>query len=424
MPLRRFQSKEPATRWAVLIIPIILLGAFGFGTYAIIYHLCVQYLIRQRGETGLATAFLVLYAIFFPLTIAPYLRVLYTAQTNPGAVPWTDDRIREEEEKERNRHLKPKRSWWKKPKPEDAESRPWNPPDQNPDSPGLENFYSKNVFVCEGDGRPKWCSECRSWKPDRASHSSELGRCIRKMDHLCPWVGGMVSETSFNFFFQFTLWCLCYCIVCLACSAYCLTKQRQEPGGLDGVTVGAIALSAFFGFFSFGMTGTSANFVFQNKTNIDLLRKDHVHQLAVRVPRGTRSTSEYQTITYPLTQPSGWPAANAQMNADGQTSSDSSTATRDQQASRTFAILRTEPGENPWDLGYYGNFKVVMGNTLWEWILPIKHSPCCNHDSMDSDYKLGPLVEELATRVNLPRKRSKSDHTVEMTQTSIPDRSA
>jgi palmitoyltransferase len=154
----------------------------------------VGYLIREKGQNGTAIAFIVLYAVFLPLTVAPYLRVFYAAQYNAGVVPWTADREREEEEKRLERKKKP-RTWGMKKREEDIEARPWNPPDQNPDSPGLERFYSKNIFVCEADGRPKWCSECRSWKPDRASHSSELGHCVRKMDHLCPWVGGMVSET-------------------------------------------------------------------------------------------------------------------------------------------------------------------------------------------------------------------------------------
>jgi palmitoyltransferase len=57
----------------------------------------------------------------------------------------------------------------------------------DPDSPGLELFYTKDVFVCGMDGRPKWCSECAVWKPDRTHHSRDAGRCIRKMDHFCPW---------------------------------------------------------------------------------------------------------------------------------------------------------------------------------------------------------------------------------------------
>jgi palmitoyltransferase len=33
----------------------------------------------------------------------------------------------------------------------------------DPDSPGLELFYTKDVFVCSTDGRPIWCSECCNW---------------------------------------------------------------------------------------------------------------------------------------------------------------------------------------------------------------------------------------------------------------------
>jgi palmitoyltransferase len=60
-------------------------------------------------------------------------------------------------------------------------------PDWNPDSPGLEQFYTKDVFLCESDGKPKWCSECCNWKPDRTHHCRDIGRCVRKMDHFCPW---------------------------------------------------------------------------------------------------------------------------------------------------------------------------------------------------------------------------------------------
>lgn len=57
----------------------------------------------------------------------------------------------------------------------------------DPDSPGLELFYTKDVFSSELDGKPKWCSHCANWKPDRTHHCSDAGRCILKMDHFCPW---------------------------------------------------------------------------------------------------------------------------------------------------------------------------------------------------------------------------------------------
>jgi len=54
-------------------------------------------------------------------------------------------------------------------------------------APGLQDFYNRDVFVCQGDGRPIWCTTCENWKPDRAHHCREIERCVRKMDHFCPW---------------------------------------------------------------------------------------------------------------------------------------------------------------------------------------------------------------------------------------------
>ncbi len=54
-------------------------------------------------------------------------------------------------------------------------------------APDLRDFYTRDVFTCEGDGRPIWCSTCLNWKPDRTHHCREAGRCVKKMDHFCPW---------------------------------------------------------------------------------------------------------------------------------------------------------------------------------------------------------------------------------------------
>lgn len=59
----------------------------------------------------------------------------------------------------------------------------------------LESFYHRDVYTCRSDGLPMWCSECQNWKPDRAHHSGEIQRCVYKMDHYCPWAGGMIGET-------------------------------------------------------------------------------------------------------------------------------------------------------------------------------------------------------------------------------------
>jgi palmitoyltransferase len=51
----------------------------------------------------------------------------------------------------------------------------------------LQDFYSKQIYACQGNGLPPWCSHCLNWKPDRAHHCSQLDRCVLRMDHFCPW---------------------------------------------------------------------------------------------------------------------------------------------------------------------------------------------------------------------------------------------
>lgn len=168
---------------------------------------------------------------------------------------------------------------------------------------------------------------------------------------------------------------------------------------MDGRVIAIIALSGFFIIFTSGMAITSLRFAFLNTTNIDMLKKSKVVYLAIRIPRGSPSTVDYPIISYPLSSNPWWPgnsAPNEQVGTGG------NAVSRDGQAIHTFAIVRTNPNESIWDLGWWRNFKSVMGNNIVEWLLPISYSPCCNHDRMDSDYELGPLLTELKKRHKIP----------------------
>ena len=74
-------------------------------------------------------------------------------------------------------------------------------------------------------------------------------------------------------------------------------------------------------------------------------------------------------------------------------------SSRDMMARRTFAVLPMETGENPWDLGsQLLNLETVMGTSLSDYFLPVRRSPCCNHEDPESHYTLGPAVDRIKAK--------------------------
>ena len=77
-------------------------------------------------------------------------------------------------------------------------------------------------------------------------------------------------------------------------------------------------------------------------------------------------------------------------------------SSRDIMATRTFAVLGMETGENPWDLGSrLLNLETVMGTSIFDYLFPVRRSPCCNHEDPESYYDLGPAVDIVKSKYNL-----------------------
>ena len=132
------------------------------------------------------------------------------------------------------------------------------------------------------------------------------------------------------------------------------------------------------------MSGSSLNFLVLNSSTIEnLSRRNKVWQLAVHIsrPLDSAAATRLPTIAYPLVS-SNSPPEQAPHG-------------------KVFAILRSKPGENPWDRGALENIRSVMGTHWYDWILPIKHSPCHNHEREDSQFALGPVVDRMRAEAGL-----------------------
>ncbi|KAJ5099427.1 hypothetical protein N7532_006428 [Penicillium argentinense] len=412
------------------IIPPVLLGAVIYASYAFTKPLCIDYLIHplpfynRKPRVGAGAAILAIYYVLLIPLISTYIRLLYNVLENPGFLPlgaervqadaaMPDSKLSHQKRGRRRSHLKKARDAEKVAQPDaDLERGMHNHAGGKAfelDSCGLESFYTKDVFVCQEDGRPPYCSTCCQFKTDRSHHCRELDRCVRKMDHFCPWVGGVVSETSFKFFIQFVSYTAMFCTFALIVSAYFTAEIKRDTGHVNahwcvciGLWVPADAsfyeiTSGLFGLFTAGMTLSSLQLAWLNLTTIENLnRRSVVWTLAIRVPehlldRLWASDSPwaptFRMVTYPPRPP---------------TSAQPQTTEHETGERHVFAILHTQPGENPFNLGSpLKNLQQVMGNNIIDWLLPIKNSPCADHSSQESAFALGPVVTRLKQEAGL-----------------------
>ena len=148
------------------------------------------------------------------------------------------------------------------------------------------------------------------------------------------------------------------------------------------------------------MTVSSLQFASLNVTTIENLhRHSAIWTLAIRVPEHLLDrlwapespwAPPFRIVSFPPQPPPSSPPSQPQ-------AIDESTAER-----HVFAILQTMPGENPFDLGSaWKNLCQVMGNSVGEWLLPLKHSPCADHSSLESAFAMGPVVTRLKEEAGL-----------------------
>lgn len=61
------------------------------------------------------------------------------------------------------------------------------------------------IFECDRNGLPFWCSECETLKVLRAHHSSTTNKCCVLFDHYCTFIGSPVGKKNYGFFFLFVV---------------------------------------------------------------------------------------------------------------------------------------------------------------------------------------------------------------------------
>ncbi|XP_069051329.1 palmitoyltransferase ZDHHC3-A isoform X1 [Lepisosteus oculatus] len=125
------------------------------------------------------------------------------------------------------------------------------------------------------------CPKCCSIKPDRAHHCSVCKRCIRKMDHHCPWVNNCVGENNQKYFVLFTMYIALISLHALMMVAfhflYCFEEDWTKCSTFSPpATVILLILLCFEGLlfliFTSVMFGTQIHSICTDETGIERLK--------------------------------------------------------------------------------------------------------------------------------------------------------
>ena len=127
------------------------------------------------------------------------------------------------------------------------------------------------------------CTKCCSIKPDRAHHCSVCQRCIRKMDHHCPWVNNCVGERNQKYFVLFTLYIalMSFHALFMALNHFigCIGSDWKDcPAFSPPATIIFLLFLMFegllFALFTSIMFGTQVSAIWYDETGIESLKKE------------------------------------------------------------------------------------------------------------------------------------------------------
>ncbi|CAH8651164.1 Palmitoyltransferase zdhhc3 [Schistosoma haematobium] len=139
---------------------------------------------------------------------------------------------------------------------------------------------------------PIRCTKCLTIKPIRAHHCRICQRCIRKMDHHCPWVNNCVGEGNQKYFVLFAFYiclmsftaigmCIYFLLQCLGSDwEVCQSNQNVNIlGNFSSLACSAFALgliceSLMFGIFTLVMCISQLCAISNDETGIENIKKE------------------------------------------------------------------------------------------------------------------------------------------------------
>ncbi|KAK3907703.1 Palmitoyltransferase ZDHHC3 [Frankliniella fusca] len=159
------------------------------------------------------------------------------------------------------------------------------------------------------------CHKCCSIKPERAHHCSVCQRCIRKMDHHCPWVNNCVGENNQKYFVLFTFYIASISIHALFLSVNqtitCVKHEWKDcsvysPPATVVLLLFLVFEALLFAIFTVIMLAAQMQAIWNDETGIEQLKKEEARWVkksrwkSIQAVFGRFSISWFSPFTTPL----------------------------------------------------------------------------------------------------------------------------
>lgn len=141
----------------------------------------------------------------------------------------------------------------------------------------FSDIHSGQKSPCMNNG---WtvCMKCETYRPPRAHHCRVCQRCIRRMDHHCPWINNCVGEYNQKFFLQFLFYTGMACIftISLVIVSWLLdpVSKRDFKHYKLLHSIALVVESLVFGLFVMAIGCDQMSSIFNDETAVEHVKKE------------------------------------------------------------------------------------------------------------------------------------------------------
>ncbi|XP_041373171.1 palmitoyltransferase ZDHHC3-like [Gigantopelta aegis] len=141
----------------------------------------------------------------------------------------------------------------------------------------FSDMHSGNCISKSSDG---WtvCMKCETYRPPRAHHCRVCRRCIRRMDHHCPWINNCVGEYNQKFFMQFLFY---VGVSSLYAVAMVITAWVLDPAPVENVrhikllhSIILVIESILFGLFVMAIGCDQVSSILNDETAVEHVKRE------------------------------------------------------------------------------------------------------------------------------------------------------